>query len=446
MAIPTAHTAPTSSPPDPRALLERHLGYPDFRPGQRPLIDAVMGGRDALGILPTGGGKSVCYQIPSLMLGGLTLVVTPLVSLMADQVRRAREAGIPAAALHAGLDPATRRQTEAAAARGDLRLLLVAPERLEGAGFRRLLPQLPVRLFTVDEAHCIALWGHDFRPSYRKLAEVRGLLAPDVPVLALTATATPRVRDEIIEALALRDPTMITLSFDRPNLGWGVAALPRGTRRLPLLREWVRGRPGARMIYAASRRRVEWIRDGLRRTGLHAEGYHAGLPGAERERVQDWFLRAPAPVVVATNAFGMGIDRSDVRLVIHDQLSGSLEDYYQEAGRGGRDGQPALCLALHGPEDAEIHRAFLDQTHPPLRGWARLRALLPGQEAPPSEFRREVRKAQTAGVQHYGSAPSCRRNLLLAHFGEVRSGEGCGACDVCVGWVRLFQFLDSGYL
>ena len=435
-----------TSTPDPRVLLQRHLGYPDFRPGQRPLIDAVLEGKDALGVLPTGGGKSVCYQIPSLMLGGLTLVVTPLVSLMADQVRRAREAGIPGAALHAGLDDDARRHTEAAAQRGDLSLLLVAPERLEGAAFRKLLRQLPVRLLTVDEAHCIALWGHDFRPSYRKIAEIRSLLAPGTPVLALTATATPRVQDEIIDSLALRDPTRITLSFDRPNLGWGVAMLSRGTRRLPLMRHWVRGRAGARMIYAASRRRVEWIRDALRRTGLHAEGYHAGLSGAERERVQDWFLSAPAPVVVATNAFGMGIDRPDVRLVIHDQLSGSLEDYYQEAGRAGRDGRPALCLALHGPEDADIHRAFLDQTHPPLRGWARIRAMLPGAAASASQLRRQVRQAQTAGVQRFGTATSCRRNLLLAHFGEVRSSAGCGACDRCIGWLRLFQFLDSGYL
>lgn len=437
---------PLDDRPDPRALLERHLGYPDFRPGQRPLIDAVVQKRDAVGILPTGGGKSVCYQIPALILDGLTLVVTPLISLMADQVRRAGEAGIPAAALHAGLGTADRRQIEGAAVRGELRLLFVAPERLEGKAFRALLPRLPVRLLTVDEAHCIALWGHDFRPSYRNLAQMRPLLPPGVPILALTATATPAVRDEMIGSLALKDPVVITLSFDRANLGWGVAMLPRGTRRLPLMRSWVRGRSGARMIYASSRRRVEWIRDALRRTGLHAEGYHAGLPGPERERVQAWFLSAPAPVVVATNAFGMGIDRPDVRLVVHDQLSGSLEDYYQEAGRAGRDGKAALCLALHGPEDAQIHRAFLDQTHPPLRGWPRVRALMPGSCLPPSALRRRIRLSQTTAVQRYGTATSCRRNLLLAHFGEVREDEGCGACDLCLGWVRLFHFLESGYL
>lgn len=431
---------------DPRALLKRHLGYPDFRDGQRPLIDAVIAGRDALGILPTGGGKSVCYQIPSLMFRGLTLVVTPLVSLMADQVRRAKAAGIPAAALHSGLEAGERRQIEEAAVKGQLRLLFVAPERLEAEEFRRLLARMDVSLLTVDEAHCIALWGHDFRPSYRRIAEVRGIVGLQVPVLALTATATPRVRDEILQSLKLHEPAMVTLSFDRPNLGWGVATLPRATRRIPLMRQWISGREGARMIYASSRKRVEGIRDALRRTGMAAEAYHAGLPPAERTRVQRWFLEAPAPVVVATNAFGMGIDRSDVRMVVHDQLSGTLEDYYQEAGRAGRDGRPALCLALHGPEDADIHRAFLDATHPPLKGWRRVRAVLSGRPLPASEVRRRVGLLQAERVARFGSAKACRRALLLAHFGEVRDGGECGTCDQCIGWPRLFQFLDSGYL
>ena len=373
-------------------------------------------------------------------------MVTPLISLMADQVRRARAAGISAEALHADLDASARQRVEDAARRGETRLLFVAPERLEGKAFRALLRHLPVRLLTVDEAHCISLWGHDFRPSYRSLAKVRALIGEHIPMLALTATATPRVRDEIVDSLRLRRPIVVTQSFDRPNLGWGVAVLPRGTRRIGLLREWVRGRGGARMIYAASRRRVEGIRNALRRTGLVAEAYHAGLAGMERDRVQSWFLNAPAPLVVATNAFGMGIDRADVRLVIHDQLSGTLEDYYQEAGRAGRDGGPALCLALHGPEDAQIHRTFLDQTHPPLRRWERFRSWIPGVPVPASEIRRRVGMAQVARVQEFGRATSCRRSLLLAHFGESRVGGVCGACDQCVGWSRLFQFLDSGYL
>ncbi len=408
-------------------------------------MEAVLAGRDALGILPTGGGKSICYQVPSVILGGLTLVVTPLVSLMADQVRRADEAGIPARALHSGLTTGERSSVEEAAARGELRLLFVAPERLEGRAFRELLPRLPVRLLVVDEAHCIALWGHDFRPSYRKLGPLRELL-PGVPVMALTATATPRVRQEIEGELRLRDPQRVTLSFDRPNLGWGVLELPKGLNRTELHRQVVRRRPGARMVYAATRRRVEEIRTGLRRSGLSAEAYHAGLPPAERDRVLAWFLADPAPVVVATNAFGMGIDRPDVRIVIHDQLSGSLEDYYQEAGRAGRDGAPALCLALNAPGDREVHRRFLDRTHPPPRGfreWWRSRT---DPEAARSRVRRAVGLGQVEAVDHYALGTGCRRAALLAHFGERDGDSRCPACDRCGSWESLFRFLESGYL
>jgi ATP-dependent DNA helicase RecQ len=433
---------------DPVRVLQAHFGFSAFRPGQRDLVDAVLRGEDALGILPTGGGKSLCYQVPAVLLGGLTLVVSPLVSLMADQVRRAESAGIPAAALHAALPRPERERVERAAREGALRVLLVAPERFDAPGFRALLPHLPVRLLTLDEAHCISLWGHDFRPSYRRLGTIRDTI--NAPVLALTATATPRVRDEIESVLRLRSPTRVTLSFDRPNLGWGVLDVPQGVDRVALHHRLVRSRPGARLIYAATRRRVEAIRNGLRRWGLAAEAYHAGLPGEERARVQRVFLDSEAPVVVATNAFGMGIDRADVRLVVHDQLSGSLEDYYQEAGRAGRDGGWALCIGLRGAGDSAVPLGFLNQTHPPahgVRGWLRENLT---QEGRHRRARRAHGADQIARVSRYAEGRGCRRAAILRHFGEEpggahrTGGASCGACDRCIGWESLFRLLQSG--
>ncbi len=346
-------------PADPEIVLRRRFGYAGFRPGQRKLVDAALAGNDALGVLPTGGGKSACYQVPAAILSGVTVVVSPLVSLMADQVRRAQEAGLRAQALHSGLSRGEAVATEQAIRGGRLQLLLLAPERFASLRFQTLLPALNASLFTVDEAHCISMWGHDFRPAYGRLGRARAILG--TPVVALTATATPRVQRDIETSLGMRNPVRVVGSFDRPNLLWAVRGVRQRAERDRAIRELVRRFHGARLVYAATRSRVERIRSGLARYGIRAEAYHAGLPAEERTRVQAYFLADRGPVVVATNAFGMGIDRPDVRLVVHDQLPGSLEGYYQEAGRAGRDGAPALCVALHTRGDRRVHRSFLDR-------------------------------------------------------------------------------------
>jgi ATP-dependent DNA helicase RecQ len=384
-----------------RQALKQYFGYDDFRGAQPDAIRAIAWGRDVLVLMPTGGGKSLCFQMPALVLPGLTLVVSPLISLMQDQVDALTRRGIAATYINSTLSPSESASRMASVQRGDIKLLYVAPERFDSHTFRRVLPRLEVSLLAVDEAHCISEWGHDFRPSYLRLGDVRKTLG--VPCIALTATATPAVREDILAHLGLQRPVILARGFDRPNLGWHVVAARDEAHKDRLLLEALRTHRGAGVacVYAPTRKKVDAIADLLNHCGIRAAGYHAGASAADRHRLQEAFMRGDVPVIVATNAFGMGIDKPDVRLVVHFAMPATLESYYQEAGRGGRDGNHARCILLHSFPDRFTHEFLIDQGHPApeiVRAvWAALRDVIGTRDVAPVDLARLAARARVAG-------------------------------------------------
>ncbi len=353
-----------------RAVLREKFGFDGFRPGQERLIAGVLEGRDTLGVLPTGGGKTLCYQLPAFILKGLVLVVSPLISLMQDQVDRARRLGLRAASLTSQNQRREQRRTEAAISRGALDLLFCSPERLEAARLRGILAGSPVSLVTIDEAHCISEWGHEFRPAFRRIRRIRRVV--EAPVLAVTATATPAVRDDIVEVLGMTDPVRVVTSFDRPNIRWLVDRRPAGAERIRAMVRIIRRAPPecaerALIVYAPTRRLVVNVRRALASHGVIGDAYHAALPKDERQAVQQRFMSRQSNVVVATCAFGMGIDRGDVWAVFHYAFPGSLESYYQEAGRAGRDGAASMALGFVHPGDWKVPESFLQRSCPAPR-------------------------------------------------------------------------------
>ena len=393
-----------------RQTVKRVWGYDALLPLQEEAIGAVLARRDSIVILPTGGGKSLCYQAPAAAMGRLAVVVSPLISLMKDQVDGLTAAGVRAAYLNSSLTAEERRQVEAGVAGGHYRLLYVAPERLVLPTCLGLLQRAGVAFFAIDEAHCISQWGHDFRPEYRQLRVLRDAF-PDVAIHAFTATATPRVRTDIATELALRDPAILVGDFDRPNLVYRVR---QRTDRLQQVTEALgRHRGEAGIIYCIRRAEVDQLAEALRRRGVRAVAYHAGLADAERRRAQEEFITERADVVVATVAFGMGIDRSDVRTVIHAGMPKSLEHYQQEAGRAGRDGLPAECLLLYSGGDFGLWRSILMAEGLPAPG------ALP----------------KLGEMYDYCQSAACRHRLLVEYFGQSYGPAQCGACDVCLGEV-----------
>ena len=440
---------------DAMAALRRHYGFDRFRPAQLPVVSGVLAGHDVLGVLPTGGGKSVCFQVPAALGDGVTVVISPLISLMQDQVDAARARGFAAVGLHTALTAEERARAAAALRGGTARLLYVSPERAPRLAEWLAARGRRVQLLAVDEAHCIAEWGHDFRPSYRALAQVRARLG-DPPVVALTGSATPAVRREIVSSLGLgRSRRLVEHlgSFDRPNLWFGaVHVRDDRERRAALLRELAEAR-GTAIVYAPTRGLCEALTVLLRHAGRRAAPYHAGLPADVRRSTLEAFLRDDLDVVVATSAFGMGIDKPTVRLVVHWTMSPTPESYYQEAGRGGRDGGVARCMLLYRPGDGGLARRMLEVTFPPERLvgrlWAgtapatvpsgvrasaeRLRAELEPERGRvdwrPVRRRRAAALERIRAMERYATARGCRRAVLIDWFGErIRRCAGCDRC------------------
>ena len=396
----------------PESTLKKHFGYDGFRPVQKEVIDKILDKNDALVVMPTGGGKSIIYQLPALILPGITVVVSPLIALMKDQVGALKANGIPAEFINSSLSDPEKREVFSRIRNNHLKLIYVSPERLVLDSFISFLKQLEISLFAIDEAHCISVWGHDFRPEYSQLSLLKENF-PDTPIVALTATADKITQSDICKQIGINESNKFIASFDRPNLSLNV--LP-AKKRYEFIRDHIKAsRNNSGIIYCLSRKSTESIARKLQADGINADFYHAGLSAAQRNKVQDDFINDNTLVICATIAFGMGIDKSNVRWVFHYNLPKNIESYYQEIGRAGRDGLPSETFLFYNFGDLIMLRKFAEESGQP-----------------------EIQLAKLERIQQYAEATTCRRKILLSYFNE-HLDESCGNCDVCENPPQTFD-------
>ncbi len=401
---------------DAKQTLKKYFGYDSYKPGQEEIISAILSGKDILAIMPTGAGKSICYQVPAMVMPGITIVISPLISLMQDQVKALNQAGIHAGYINSSLKDAQISMVYAKAAEGAYKILYVAPERLESREFADFTERISISMVTVDEAHCISQWGQDFRPSYLKIVDFIGRLRERPVVSAFTATATEEVKTDISCVLKLQDPEIVVTGFDRENLYFDVEATKK---KDSYVLEYIKKHPDdSGIIYCATRKNVDTLYELLSDTGAAVSRYHAGMSNEDRKENQDDFIYDRSSVIVATNAFGMGIDKSNVRFVIHYNMPQSMENYYQEAGRAGRDGEPSQCILLYSPQDIMINKFLLENKD--------------FTDIPDEDIelimQRDARRLQV--MEGYCRTAGCLRNYILGYFGEKRS-EPCDSCGNC---------------